>query len=385
MGCPSSPCARRAMPLVLAMVAAAATTPARAELPALSVGGFGRMDVLLGDISDSRDLPGDNLLHVPNIPVSGQASLESSRANAHLKNSRAWVRAVAETGLGTVEAYVEGDMAGSADRYERRLRHAYLIVGQLLVGQSWTVFTSTSALADIEAGFGVGNVITRHDQIRWTQPLGDATTLTLAAEEPLNRLHVEGTDRLVSSSRDRRPDMVMRLDRTGGWGDVSVGLAVREIATIASLVPASETDSETGVAVNVSGRLALGVADNLRFSFKYGDALARHIQAGYFADATVTADGRVDPTSTQSGLIAYQHFWAPRWRSTLAASYTDNDANAVTSRALTRRSRSAHANLIWTPTPRLSFGIEYLYAWRQLFGGEQGDLNRINMTTRFNF
>jgi len=369
----------------LAALCMCTATRVHAELPRLTAGGFARMDVLVGDISESRKLPGDNLLHIPSIPVSGQPGLNSNRMNAHFKFSRAWVRAVSETGIGRIEAYVEGDMAGSADSYERRLRHAYVIFGRLLVGQNWTVFTNTSALADIDAGFAVGNAATRHKQIRWTQPLNDRTTVTLAAEEPSNRLHFEGTGGLLSAGADRRPDLVMRLDRRGDWGNVSLSMAVREIATTAERVPSGETDSETGTAFNLAGRIATGTADNLRFSLKYGEGLARHIQAGYYPDATVTVDNRVSMSTTLSGLVTWQHFWAPRWRSTFGAAFTENDSDPATSLRLSEKSRSAHANLIWTPTTRLSLGVEYLYGWRELVGGETGDLNRLHLTTRFNF
>lgn len=361
------------------------STAAAADEAGLTAGGFARLHVLAGDISADRDRPGDIRLHIPSIPVDGRPDSDSNRTSAHVQDSRLWMRAVTQTRLGRVEALVEGDLAGAADKYDPRLRHAYLIVGRLLVGQTWSVFTNTSSLADIDAGYAVGNIITRRRQIRWEQPLDAATTFTAALEDPRNQLHLASSGRINSSGDDRRPDLVMRLGRAGAWGNVSLSMAVREIATIDPPLPGTGTDSRTGTAFSLAGRLATGVADNLRFAFSYGNALSRYLTSNTYADATITPEGTVDPSTTHSGLVAWQHFWSTELRSTFAVSYSRTDAHRSSSDNLTREARSGHANLIWTPTPRFSFGIEYLYGWRETIGGGDGDVNRLQFTSRLNF
>jgi len=351
----------------------------------LSAGGFGRLSMLLGDISPDRDRPGDVRLHIPSIPVAGNSDLRSHGFNAHVKDSRLWFRAKGgETRFGRIEALVEGDMAGAADRYKPRMRHAYVSVGRLLVGQTWTNFTNTSSFAETDAGFAPGNIVDRRRQIRWDQPLSSATSLTVSLEEPVNRLHDADSGRSFRRSGDRNPDLVMRLGTRGNWGNVSVSLAAREIKEPSPTADGSAPDSETATAFHVGGRLATGIADNLRFSFSYGDGLSRYLTTG-FIDATLTPEGELDVSTSQAGLIAWQHFWSTTLRSTFAASYARLDAHASASDALTRKARTGQTNLIWSPNSRYSVGVEYLFGWRETIGGDDGDINRLQLTARINF
>lgn len=361
-------------------------TAAGAEFPELSVGGFARFHLLAGDISSARDRAGDSELWVPDIPVSGKPGLIRHRVNAHARESRFWVRAVQKTPLGELEVLVEADLDGDrADGHDPRLRHAYLILGPLLVGQTYTTFTNTSALADLDSGIAVGNVVTRHRLVRWQQPLGAATRFSLALEDSLNRLHFTGTDNIVSTGDRRPPDVVARLDRIGDWGNLSLSMLIREITTTGTTGMAVRSNREAGTAFSLAGRIEAGDLDNLRFMFNYGNALARYSTLSAYADATVNLDGRVELATTYSGLVAWQHFWAPRWRSTFALSLSRTDPHRTTSDRLTRESRSAHANLIWTPNQRISLGVEYLYGWRSLLSGAEGNLHRLQLTTRINF
>jgi hypothetical protein len=361
-------------------------TAAGAEFPALSTGGFARLHLLAGDISAARDRAGDSELWAPDIPVAGEPGLIRHRMNAHARESRIWVRAVQETPLGDLEALVEADLDGDrADGHDPRLRHAYLMLGPLLAGHTYTTFSNTSALADLDSGIAVGNVVTRHRLVRWQQPLGGTVLLSLALEDSLNRLHFAGTDNIVSSGDRRPPDVVARLDQTGEWGNLSLSMLAREITTTSPTGTAARSDGDLGTAFSLAGRIETGALDNLRFMFNYGNALARYSTLSTYADATVTAEGQVALATTYSGLIAWQHFWSPRWRSSFALSLSVTDPHRTTSNRLTRESRSAHANLIWAPNQRISLGVEYLYGWRSLLSGEDGNLHRLQLTTRINF
>lgn len=355
-----------------------------AELPEFSAGGFARVSVVAGGVSEDRHQSRDVRLHVPSIPVSGQ-SPDRDRVNVHAKDSRGWVRAVTESPFGQVEMLVEADLAESSRRYDVRLRHAYIKLGRLLVGQTYSVFINTSSLADVEAGYALANMITRHDVVRWQQPINPETDFTIAIEEPQNKLHPTASPGLRTAGENRRPDLTMRVDRRGSWGNVSLSMAVREIATTGVLAAGEGDQSDTGTAFSLAGRVATGEADNLRFVFSYGDALSRYLTSSIYADAAVTETGELDLATTHAGTVAWQHFWSPRWRSTIAANYSRTDTHELSSAGLTREARSAHLNLIWTPTNKLSLGIEYIHAWREAMNGDTGDLNRLQWSARYNF
>lgn len=47
--------------------------------------------------------------------------------------------------------------------------------------------------------------------------------------------------------------------------------------------------------------------------------------------------------------------------------------------------QSAHVNLLWSPYAQATFGLEYLFATRDTFGGDDGELHRILFSSKFNF
>ncbi|MEE4279475.1 MAG: DcaP family trimeric outer membrane transporter [Halieaceae bacterium] len=355
------------------------------EGPQFSAGGFVKVKWLIGDISESRDTGLDHRLVIPAIPVTDRPDSDKYRMNFHAQDTRFWGRAVQETGLGQLEFYLEADLLDRADAHRPRLRHGYVRLGGLTVGQTFTAFTNTSALEDVDTGFTASDVPGFTNQIRWTQPLGEQRELILAVEEPLNLLHFEGTSNIIGAGSDRRPDLVARLGQRGDWGNVSIAATVREVATTDGLVDPALTESEVATAFSLAGRLATGGADNLRFALHHGDGLPRFLTYRVFADATVEEGGELNLGTTTAASLAWQHFWGIRWRSTFAGSFSRTDPDPVTAPNLTREGRSAAVNLIWTPTTRYSVGVEYLYAWRETVGGEDGDLNRLNFTYRLNF
>ena len=68
----------------------------------------------------------------------------------------------------------------------------------------------------------------------------------------------------------------------------------------------------------------------------------------------------------------------------LAAARFDNDT-ALTGRGITRGTRSLHANLIYSPIPRLDIGAELGWGERELENGQQGALKRIHTSVKYSF
>ena len=81
---------------------------------------------------------------------------------------------------------------------------------------------------------------------------------------------------------------------------------------------------------------------------------------------------------------SYRHFWNEQWRSNLTLSYLSVD-NPIryTGLDVTRKASSVHANLIYSPWPKLDFGIEFLYADREQESGEDGDLKRLQFSAKY--
>ena len=52
---------------------------------------------------------------------------------------------------------------------------------------------------------------------------------------------------------------------------------------------------------------------------------------------------------------------------------------------MTDRVYSLHANLIYSPVSKLDVGIEYIYANRRLESGLDGDMNKVQFSTKYSF
>lgn len=364
-----------------------ASQPLKSQPPTgeleLSAGGFLKVHGLVGDISSDEHLRGNQELWIPHIPVEPD-NTDSSRGTLQARNSRLWLRARGpDTPLGRMEILVEGDLMEDMTGYRPRLRHAYGMIGRLLAGQTWSTFTNTAALADVDSGTAVGNTVTRHNVLRWTQPLGERLDLLLALEEPLNRLHPAGQSGFITRSDRREEDIVLRLNAYPDRGNLSVSLLRREISVHSAT--ASPGDNRHGGAISIAGRLETGGLDNLRFAVKYGNALARHSTLGAYPDAVIETDGSLSLNTVYSTLLAWQHYWAPDWRSTFALSHSRSRLPDSAAGTLTRSAVSAQANLVRSFGDQWSLGLEYLHGQRHLKDGRDGQIDRLQLTLRVNF
>lgn len=79
------------------------------------------------------------------------------------------------------------------------------------------------------------------------------------------------------------------------------------------------------------------------------------------------------------GYLAWQHWWSHRWRSNLVAgaAWQGDEGAADTENA---RLASMHANLLFSPMPSTTAGLEVIYARRTRFDGRTGALGRLQLT-----
>ena len=115
----------------------------------------------------------------------------------------------------------------------------------------------------------------------------------------------------------------------------------------------------------------------------YG-AMGRYGTNNFFADAVVDSYGNMELLPVYAGFLAYQHWWDREWRSTLAygITYADQPANVPTAN---QQAQAIHANLLWSPINQATVGLEYIYGSREQVNGQNGELHRLQFSTRFNF
>ncbi len=351
----------------------------------IGFGGFTKLHMMYTDVSIAKDKWGHQEFYGADIPV-GERN-QTGQFNAQVKESRLWFKSFTPSAFGDINTLIELDLDQSASTYTPRLRHAYGSVGNFLAGQTYTTFTNTSALAEIEAATAVGNIVVRQPLVRWTQPIPDTSmNVMLAMEFPSSRFtRSSSTSATIENLDDEQfPDMVLRLNSTQEWGNVSLAGMAREIRYRDATNGIDE--KSLGSAISLAGRVNVGSRDNARFMLSYGDVLGRYIVGGTYADASFdSTTNRLKLNPTYSGTLFYQHYWNPMWRSNLALGYSHTELPSYVNQSLTREVGSANINLLWSPLSQFTLGLEYLYAMRELDNGHRGDMNRILFSTRFNF
>lgn len=118
----------------------------------------------------------------------------------------------------------------------------------------------------------------------------------------------------------------------------------------------------------------------------YGDGIGRYIGVNIVNDAAVNLSGELETIGTYSGFASYRHFWSKKWRSNITGGYfkADNPV-ALVGDGVTDEVYSGHVNLIYTPVAKIDVGIEYIYANRSLESGADGDMNKVQFSTKYSF
>lgn len=321
------------------------------------------------------------------IPVGGAASGWDQDFSA--RQSRFILKTATDVGAEhTLNSHIELDFMvtdGGDERvtnsYVPRLRQAFITYDNWLFGQTWSTFQDVGALPDSLDFIGTtpGTVFARQPMIRYTRG-----GLQLAVEQAETTVTSRAGARVLSGD-DTLPDIVARYNLAGKWGSFSAAGIMRNLR-ISNDDFGTGSQSALGYGVSLSGKLNVGPKDDLRLMATAGQGLGRYIGVNIVNDAALTLAGDLDPITTYSGFAAYRHFWAADLRSTVAGSYfkADNPVT-LTGNLVTDESWNALANIIWSPVKPLDVGIEYMYAERTLEDGRSGNLQKVQVSTKYSF
>ena len=244
---------------------------------------------------------------------------------------------------GEVTGFIEMDFYGGggneiiSNSSHPRLRHAFIQYKDVTVGQAWTTFMNTSALAETAdfAGPMVGEAFVRNTMFRYR--MGG---LELALENPESW----GNDGIDDSpdadpASDDMPDIIAKYTFKGDWGNVSVAGLVRKLNF-------TDGESETGTGVSIAGRIKTIGKDDFRFQVHAGNT-------GRYVGVTAAPDvynGEVEESTAV--MAAYRHYWNEGTRSSVFYGYLETEESD-------RERVQYGVNLFKNYTPKLSFGVEF--------------------------
>ena len=391
-----------------AQKAAQAATPVPAPLPAgaqpiqattvmpaanagtkFSYGGFIKLDAMYtntdgGEIADGS--PG-RLFYLPStIPVGAPGSDEGTDLDMHAQFSRFWFSADSEVDGRKVKAYIEADIFGNANgnetatnTYGLTIRHAYVSWDKWLAGQTWSNFQDVAALPDAVDFVGPteGTIFVRQAQLRYTNG-----PWSFSIENPETLVNVYQSTARISSDDNTLPDLTARYLHKAPWGHFTVAALARQL----KYETATSDESESAFALSVSGKWNLGANDDIRYMLSGGSGLGRYLAFGLGADAMQAADGSLEALDGYGGFVAWRHAFSPKLRGNLFYSMAqfDNDP-LLTGLGVTESAQSFHANLIYSPLPKIDIGAELIFGERELENGQSGDLDRLHLHVKYNF
>ena len=357
-----------------------------------SFGGFIKLDAMYTDTSDGEIADGSagRMFYLPSaIPVGGSDE-SGGDIDTTAQFSRFWFAADGEVQGHKTRAYLEFDLFGggmanlgnqtSTNTHGVTLRQAYVSWDKWLAGQTWSNFQDVAALPDAVDFVGPteGTTFVRQAQLRYTNG-----AFSVALENPQTSVNqYRGTARITSDDASV-PDVTARYTKKGDWGHFSVAGLARQL----QYQTATTDASGTGYGVSVSGKFNMGKRDDIRYMLTGGTGIGRYVGFALGADGTLdAANGDIESTGVLAGFVAWRHVFDPKLRGNLMVSRAqfDNDTD-WTGFGVTKSAQSVHANLIYSPFPKLDIGAELTWGNRELESGADGGLRRIQTTVKYSF
>jgi hypothetical protein len=290
----------------------------------------------------------------------------------------------------SLKTHIEVDFYGSTlgtqnvtNTYAPVLRQAFFQTRHWLVGQAWSTFQDTAALPEAVDFIGPtdGTVFIRQAQVRYT-----TGGFSFAAENPQTTITSYRNNTLTSISSDDNafPDFIGRYTWQGDWGSVTLAGLVRQLKYETTGANAIDTSTWTA-AGSVSGKVRTFGKDDIRWMLVGGN-LGRYVALNFTNDAMLSLNDDLKPIDGWAGFVAYRHLWTDKLRSNLfySAGTYDNDAS-LTGPNANQASESWSVNLFYSPIPKLDIGAEFRWARRELEGGADGTLERLQLTSKYSF
>ncbi len=339
--------------LALAILAAGISTQAAAA----EIGEFNGTKLSIGGYVKAEG--------VVDMPDDGDQDFEGS-----MRESRLNVSAAKEVNGHKLKAFVEGDFwdnntAPDDTTYAMRLRHAYIGVDNLTVGQTWNGQFFANAPFDVEMvnfwGLGTGTIAGN----------GAVVRPDLVVHYTLGGLRLTAQDPVWSQAAF--PDLVAAYSyRTGGHA-FNLAVTGRDVSTEVGTDPLSDADngddSEFGVAVSAAAKLQF--ADTtLALSAFTGEGAAVYAGWGYNGATGASQDADVDAATgdlikTTGFSAGVTQKFAANLRGTVR--YGQVEADEVSSAMDEDTFKMTNVNLIYTYMPGLDVGIE----WRDQNAGNR--------------
>ncbi|HEY5775913.1 MAG TPA: DcaP family trimeric outer membrane transporter [Xanthomonadales bacterium] len=355
-------------------------------------GGYIKLDTMFSDYSSGSYSGAGREFYIPaTVPVGPDGANGESYLDFQAKESRINFRSdhVLDNGakLGT---FFEMDfmLSGQGDErisnsYAPRVRHAFVTYNKWLFGQTWMTFFNVGALPENLdfVGPAESTIFGRQAMIRYTNG-----NWQVAFENPESTITPYGGGGRIVTDDNKVPDVVLRYNLKGDWGSFTAAGMVRQLRYEGPSGGMNINDSTTSYSISVSGKFDFANKDDFRWMASWGQGIGRYIGLNTSNGAVIDENGNLSAIDQTGVFGSYRHLWNDQWRSNFTVGYLaiDNDT-ALTGTSATKNATSYHANIIYSPQPKLDFGLEFLYADREIESGNDGNMSRFIFSAKYAF
>jgi hypothetical protein len=395
-----------ALVIVAAVLAAGASPVTRAEegTRSFEIYGFAQLDW----IQDSKrvDPNWEDAFRPSKIATPEGQFGTNGQSDLSVKQSRFGVKGTLPTGESTppVNFKFEFDMFGTgvdAGQTTIRLRHFYGEWGQLLAGQTHSLFMDIDVFPNTIDYWGPpGMVFLRLPQIRWTAYRTTNDSLAFALERPGNDIDVgntrliQGYENAVVNNDETIPDFTAQFRHDDTWGHYQISGILRRVGYEYSLAGEPlQKASQTGWGINLAAALKTIGKDQVLLQVVHGDGIASYMNDGgmdlaptTFPTANPTVPGIAGEAVPLTGALAYyDHYWNNMFSSSIGYSFTQVANTNFQDTTAFHKGQYASVNLLAYPADKVMVGVEVLYGKRTNNDGTTGDDVRFQFTAKYNF
>ncbi|OTG90717.1 hypothetical protein B9T24_16320 [Acinetobacter sp. ANC 4654] len=314
---------------------------------------------------------------INSVPLKGNAE-NSDRLKSTLAATRLGVDFKSQVADQEVKGKIEVDFLGGASLDNLRIRHAYLTYADWLIGQTWSNFAVPDYMPEtIDALAYVGGAVKRTAQVRHTTKFTPQTNLVMALEDPKD-----------ASITQRLPALTARLNHQFANNfNVSARAMGHEKRT--------NTDEEMAWGVGLGAKYEVVPGTTLKADYYHVKGDSSFVS--FTNSGVVTqADGSLVQSEFDSITVGLTQQFNEKLRGTVGYGYMtfDEDPNYINALADKTKANKdlwqAWANVFYSPSKPLSFGLEYVYGEREAFaaapnGSKTGEDNRVNAVAIYNF
>jgi len=335
---------------------------------------------------DVNNIFNNDLFVTSEIPTSEVTNVKFNRFHMSANQSRLGFSFKFPTSGKNITAFIEGDFFSSSRGTNTyfRLRHAYLTVGEFLIGQTWTNFGDVNASPNTLDLEGPNSMpASRVAQIRWTREINKNFSVIFAMEEPKADYTALDSAEAVKSAF---PELVIKPTYTFSMGSWSNSVIYK---------PIIYTDKNLSFKKELNGwgytsSLTLKLRDSKTFNpfgwkqkvINVFAIVGRGTQGsvndfgglGYeaFPKDSVT----LAPLLYYGGYLSFSFVTNKRWSSTYVCSYLYQQKPALSDQHF-KNSEYFSGNVVYAINKYFTIGGELLYGIKENYDHTSGTALRI--------